>query len=468
MIFSSQAFYRYLCSLVGLLAVVLLPAAAKAQGSQSQKADRIIAVVGKNRIILESELVMNLPQYMNENPEAGDSAKCLLLKEMIFQKILVEQAERDSVLVSDDEVEANMENRLRQFIARAGGSKERLEQQMGKTVYQMKDDNRDMIREMMISEKMKNQLLSNIKITPAEVKKYYDKMALDTLPYFPATVEIGQIVMDPPVSPEMDNYARTKLEEIRKQIIDKESSFETMAGIWSTDPGTRDNGGDLGMVSRGEMVPEFSNAAFKLQIGEISQIVKTKFGYHIIQLLGRQGDQAHLRHILIRPERTSADFKAAMSKLDSVRAELMSGKMSFQIAVGKYSTDEMSKVTGGMINSRYTGSSRLQIEELDPEMVLGIDSLQPGAFSHPQIFTDPQTGDKSCRIIYLRSRTQPHKANLTDDYGELQDVALKYKQSEKLSKWLAEKLPSYYLKIDREYQSCNTLAPWLATINKNK
>jgi peptidyl-prolyl cis-trans isomerase SurA len=467
MSFKSRAPFRCLYPLAALLASFLLPAAAQAQ-AQGQTADRIIAVVGKNRIILESELAMNLAQYRNENPEAGDSAKCTLLQEMIFQKILVEQAERDSVMISDEEVEANMENRLRQFIARAGGSKERLEQQMGKTIYQMKDDNRDAIKEMMVADKMRNQLLSSVKITPAEVKKYFDKAALDTLPYFPATVEIGQIVVDPPVSPEMDNYARTKLEDIRKQVMDKEASFETMAGIWSTDPGSRDNGGDLGMVTRGEMVPEFSNAAFKLQTGEISQIVKTKFGYHIIQLLGRQGDQAHLRHILIRPERTSSDFKAAMAKLDSVRAELIAGKVSFQIAVGKYSTDEMSKVTGGMINSRYTGSSRLQIEELDPEMVLGIDSLQAGAFSHPQIFTDMQTGDKSCRIIYLRSRTQPHKANLTDDYGAIQDVALKQKQTEKMNKWLADKLPSYYLKIDRDYQACPELAPWLTTNNKGK
>lgn len=432
---------------------------------QDQSADRIIAKVGKSKIILQSELEINMAHYKAENPEITDSFKCALLQEMIFQKILAEQAERDSVIVSDEEVDANMENRLRQYIQMAG-SQERLEQQMGKTVFQMKNENRDAIKEQLVADKMKGQILNTVKITPSEVKRYFDKIPIDSLPFLPASVEVGQIVIDPPISPELDNYARTKLEDIRKQITVENKSFEAMAGLYSTDPGSRDNGGDLGMVNRTDMVPEFSAAAFKLQNGEISSIVKTKFGYHIIQMVGRKGDQAHLRHILIRPERSSADFKAALAKLDSVRAELVSGKITFPIAVGKYSTDENTKMLGGMLGNPRTGSTQRQISELDPAMVLVLDSLQQGGYSQPQMFTDPQTGDKSCRIIYLKTRTQPHKANLHDDYGNVQDVALKQKQNEKLNSWLEEKLPSYYIKIDKEYQSCAELAPWIAAMNK--
>lgn len=436
----------------------------KVQAQELQSADRIIAKIGKGRIILQSELEQNFAQFKAENPDINDSIKCTLLQEMIFQKILAEQADRDSVVIRDEEVDANIDQRIRYFISMAG-SQERLEQQMGKTIYQMKDENREMIKETMIADRMKGQILSSVKITPTEVKKYFDKIPLDSLPYFPATVEIGQIVIEPPVSPELDNYARTKLEDIRKQIKDGKS-FETMAGIYSTDPGSRDLGGDLGWVERGQMVPEFEKAAFRLQVGEISPIVKTEFGYHIIQMVARQGDKCHLRHILIRAERTTADFKAALVKLDTVRSELISGKITFQIAVGKYSTDKNSKMTGGMLSDQRTGSSKLQIKDLDPAMVMAIDSLHAGSFSHPQMYSNPQTGDKSCRIIYLKSRTQPHKANLTDDYSNIQEVALKQKQLDFQNTWLQEKLPTYYIKIDKDYQLCPELMPWIAVLNK--
>jgi peptidyl-prolyl cis-trans isomerase SurA len=448
-----------------ILCTLTICASLSTFAQEDQSADKIIVKVGKGKIILQSELEINMAHYKAENPDITDSFKCALLQEMIFQKILAEQAERDSLIVSDEEVDANMENRLRQYIQMAG-SQERLEQQMGKTVFQMKNENRDAIKEQLVADKMKNQILNAVKITPSEVKKYFDKIPVDSLPYLPASVEVGQIVLDPPISPELDNYARTKLEDIRKQITVENKSFEALAGLYSTDPGSRDNGGDLGMVSRGDMVPEFSAAAFKLQNGEISQIVKTKFGYHIIQMVGRKGEQAHLRHILIRPERSSADFKSALVKLDSIRAELLSSKITFPIAVGKYSTDESSKMMGGMLGNPRTGSTQRQIQELDPSMVLVLDSLQQGGYSQPQIYADPQTGDKSCRIVYLKSRTQPHKANLHDDYGNIQDVALKQKQNERLNNWLAEKLPSYYIKIDKEYQSCPELAPWVASMNK--
>lgn len=433
--------------------------------AQQQSADRIIAKIGKSRIILQSDLEREFEQFKMENENTGDSMKCSLLQEMIFQKLLAEQADRDSVVISEEELEANMDQRVRYYVAQAG-SQERLEQYLGKTIYQMKDETRDMVREQMVADRMKGQIFSGVKITPVEVKKYFDKIPADSLPFLPASVEIGQIVIEPPVSPELDNYARTKLEDIRKQIKDEGKSFETMAGIYSTDPGSRDQGGDLGWVERGQMVPEFEKAYLRLQVGEVSQLVKTEYGYHILQVVARKNDKVHVRHILIRPERSTADFKAAMIKLDSVRAELISGKISFQLAVGKYSTDKSSKMTGGMVSDQRTGSSKLQIKDLDPAMMLAIDSLKPGSFSQPQTYNNPQTGEKSCRIIYLKSRTEPHKANLIDDYNSIQEVALRQKQLDHQNAWLQEKLPSFYLKIDKDYQDCPELMPWIAALNK--
>jgi peptidyl-prolyl cis-trans isomerase SurA len=452
------SFPASLCMLLGMF-LFLQPAMAQ----QAQTADKILAIIGRSRIILQSELEAQAANLRQQSPEEyHDSMKCGILQQMILSKMLVEQAERDSIIVSNEEVEATLDNKLRYFITRVYGSKEKLEQVTGKTVYQIKDENREVVREQMLAERVQGQLLQNVAITPTEVRAFYNKIPADSLPFFPAAVEVGQIVIDPPVSPELDTYARKSLEEIRHQIVNEGKSFETMALMRSQDPGSRDNGGRYNDVSRvdGGWAPEFVAAAFKLQNGDVSPIVRTKFGYHIIQMVQRKGDRADVRHILIIPERTSADFKIALSRLDSVRAELMSGKLSFSQAVGKYSTDDMSKMTGGMIVDPQTNASQLEVDQLDPALALMVDSLEVGAYSQPHVFVNPQTGERSCRIVYLKSRTTPHKANLRDDYSKIQQVALTQKQNQKLEQWVRDKLPSYYLKIDPEYRDCSQFAGW--------
>ncbi len=422
-------------------------------------ADKILAVVGRNRIILQSDLDVQFTQAKMQDPTVHDTMKCNLLQQMIVQKLLVEQAERDSLLVSDEDVEGTIENRIRQFI-RQYGSKEKLEEVAGKTIYQLKEENREIFKDQLMSERMQSKILENIKITPSEVQSFYNKIPQDSLPFYPATVEVGQIVIDPPVSPELDQYARKKLEDIRNQIVNEGKSFETMAGLYSDDPGSRDNGGRYNDVTRsGGWAPEFVAAAFKLQNGDVSPIVKTQFGYHIIQMVQRKGDVADLRHILIRQERTSGDFKRSIEKLDSVRSLLVAGNMSFPEAVGKFSTDENAKTTGGMIINPVNGSSELEVDKLDPSMALMLDTLKPGSFSYPQTFTT-ERGEQSVRIVYLKTQTAPHKANLRDDYSKIQQVALSQKQGVKIEEWLTNRLPNYYIKIDPEYQSCSTFANW--------
>jgi len=430
-------------------------------------ADKIIAVVGKNRIVLQSDLDVQFTAMKAQDPTLDDSMKCYMLQQMIIQKLLVEQAERDSLLVSDEDVEGTIENRIRQFI-RQYGSREKLEEVAGKTIYQLKEENRELFKEQLMAERMQSKILENVKITPSEVQQFYNKIPVDSLPFFPASVEVGQIVIDPPVSPELDEYARKRLEEIRNDIVVNGKSFETMAGIYSDDPGSRDNGGRYNDINRtgSGMAPEFVAAAFKLQNGEISPIFKTQFGYHIIQMVQRKGEVADVRHILIRPERTSADFKKATEKLDSVRSLLVSGKYTFPEAVGKFSTDEAAKTTGGMIIDPMTGSTQLEIERLDPAMVLMLDTMKVGSFSQPQLFNTDR-GERSLRIVYLKSRTEPHKANLKDDYSKIQQVALQQKQAMKTEEWLMNRLPNYYIRIDPKYAACNSFAKWqLATASK--
>ena len=428
-------------------------------GFSQESADKIIAIVGRNRIILQSDIEQQVQQARQQDPKFNDTMKCMLLQQMILQKMLLEQAERDSVMVTDEDVEGQLENRLRYFIS-LYGSKEKLEQVSGKTIYQIKEENRDAIREQMVAEKLQGTIMENVKITPAEVEAFYKKIPVDSLPFFPATVEVGQIVIDPPVSPEMNDYAHAKLENIRKEIVDGNKTFEVAAGLYSDDPGSRDNGGRYDGVTRtGGFAPEFITAAFKLQNGEISPIIKTKFGYHIIQMINRKGDEADLRHILIKPELTSADFQSALHTLDSIRTLLVSGKMSFPEAVGKFSTDEAAKRTGGMIADPNTGVTVLDMTKLDAGMVILLDSLKQGDYSQPHIFlTDAH--EQSCRIVYLRNRTTPHKANLHDDYARIQEVAMAQKKQLKMQQWVTAKLPSYYLKIAPEYQGCGVLHMW--------
>jgi len=311
-----------------------------------------------------------------------------------------------------------------------------------------------------VAEKMQNQILENVKISPAEVETFYDKIPGDSLPFFPSVIEAGQIVIDPPVSQEMNDYAREKLDGIRKKIVNEGANFEVMAGTYSEDPGSRDNGGKYeGITRNGAWAPEFVAAVFKLQNGEVSPIVKTKFGYHIIKMLQRKGDEADIEHILIKPKVTSSDFSKALSTLDSIRTLLVENKITFENAVGKYSTDEAAKRTGGMIVDPNTGNMELDVTKLDPSMVLMLDTLKPGHYSAPHIFLTDQR-EQSCRIVYLRNRTTPHKANLKEDYSRIMEVALAQKKQKKLQDWIVLKLPTYYLRVDPEFQQCQGIKTW--------
>ena len=451
---------RLLLAIASVLCTGLFLFPATHAAAQTGTADKIVAVVGRNRIILRSELEQQIVQYRQQDSSTwNDTMRCYILQQMMMSKMLVEQAERDSLIVSDEDVDAELENRMRYFI-RAYGGQDRMEQALGKTVYQIKQDYRDPIRENMQATKVREQILQHIKITPAEVQAFYNKQ--DTLPFFPATVEVGQLVIDPATSPELDQYAKQTIEEAREKIVKGGESFEDMAGRISMDPGSRDVGGRIDGVTRnGELDQTFTTAAFRLQKeGDVSPVIKTQFGYHIIQLIQRRGDQIDIRHILIIPQHSSADYKAALQKLDSVRSLLIAGKYTFSEAVGKFSNNESSKLTAGMIVDPNTNNSQLQIDQLDPAMALIVDSLQPGGFSMPQQYSTTQDV-KSTRIIYLKSRSKPHRANLKDDYNRIQTVALEQKKAEKLQQWLNQKLPSYYIKISPEYLTCNSLKQWV-------
>ncbi len=445
---------------VSLLIVMLYAQQVTAQTNEQTLLDEIVAVVGKDRIILKSEVELQAQQLMLQDPSIGEEVACEILEQMLLQKLLVEQAERDSVFISEEQVNATLDNRIRYFIMQYG-SKEKLEEIAGKTVYQLKEENREATEEILLSEQMQTSILESVKVTPVEVQKFYSNIPADSLPFFPATVELGQIVIDPDVSPEFDSLARKDLASYRKRVVEGGESFATLAGLYSDDPGSRDDGGMIRGVSRkgGGFVTEFVVAAFKLQNGEVSPVIKTRFGYHIIQMVSRKGDAADVRHILVKPERTSEDFKKAMTKLDSVRASLIAGQITFEEAVGKYSTDELSNRTGGMIVNQQ-GSSSLAVDELDPTLALMIDTLKPGIYTQPMTYTT-ERGERSCRIVYMKNITKPHKANLQEDYSKIQFAALQKKKAERMQQWVADKAPSYYIKVNGTYNQCPDIQKFL-------
>jgi peptidyl-prolyl cis-trans isomerase SurA len=336
---------RFLLLVVAAVAVVNL---AHSQ-TQAQKvvADKIAGVVG-DRIILRSDLINEILDRQRRNESLPDNANCLVMEQALALKALVLQAEKDSLQVSDEDLEAQMENQVRGFI-QSYGSKDALEQIAGRTVYQIKEDMRAPFKERKLAELMRNKIVDGIKITPNEVKAFYDKIHKDSLLYYDTEVEIGEIVSYPKASRDLEKYAQDELIEFKRQVESGERKFETLASLYTDDPGSKQTGGAYN-INRTEKSwdPAFLQGAFRLKEGQVSPIIKSKFGYHIIQMVSRAGDDALVRHILKIPQITEEDISQGIAKLDSVRAKLIAGTTSFGEAVAKYSDDESSKYTGGM------------------------------------------------------------------------------------------------------------------------
>jgi peptidyl-prolyl cis-trans isomerase SurA len=350
------------------------------------------------------------------------------------------QAEKDSLPVADEEVEAELDQRIRYFIMQYGG-KEAFEQIAGRTVYQVKEDFRKSIKEGRLAGAMRKSIVENVRITPTEVKQFFDKIPRDSLRFYETELVIGQIVMYPKAGRELEKFAQDELVDYKKQIETGQKSFETMAKLYSEDPGSKWD-------------PDFKNAAFRLKEGQVSPVIKSKFGYHIIQMVSRNGDDAVIRHILRIPQITEEDIEVTKGKLDSIRSRLIAGTITFGEAVDKYSEDESSKFTAGLINGM--GGSYVTIDELDKDLVRDLNKLKVGEYSPVLIFKDERE-KAGLRIVNIRSKTEPHRENLRDDYNKIAQRALEEKKSQTLTRWFETKLPTYYIMVDKDYQGCESI-----------
>jgi len=437
-----------------LSACILVVVALSAQpGTQSKKiiADKIAATVG-DRIIMYSDIKNTISDYARQGAEIPENAECLILDQAILSKVLMQQAEKDSLPITDEEVESELELRVREFI-RMYGTKEAVEELAGKTIYQIKEDARESVKEKKLAEAMQKKIVENIRITPAEAKVFFDRIPKDSLPFFESELEVGQIVIYPQASRDLEKYVIDELNRYKQLIESKSSTFEQMAKLHSEDPGSKDRGGQY-QINRKDKSwdPSFMAAAFRLKDGEISPVVKTKFGYHIIQMIQRNGDEANIRHILRVPPITEEETNASISRLDSVRSKIVAGTMNFNQAALKYSEDEQAKFAGPFFTGR-DGSTYVTIDELDKGVVTMLGKLKLGEISQPTPYTDEQRGKKGVRIIYLKSRSEPHRMNLKDDYNKISQLALEEKKAKAMDKWLTSKLPTYYIMVADDFNA---------------
>jgi peptidyl-prolyl cis-trans isomerase SurA len=409
--------------------------------------DKIIAVIGGTQLLqsdIESQNKAMIEQRANPD-------RCQIFENFLVQKLVVNQAKIDSVEVTEDQVETELNGTLDYYISQAG-SKEKLEEYYKKSIYQIKEDMRGPMRERLIVRKMQQEITGNTKITPTEVKDFYDQLPKDSIPLVNSQVEYLQILKYPPYAEQSIYEIKKDLLSLRKRILDGEK-FSTLAYLYSEDPGTARLGGEVGFRTKSELDPEYSKAAMNLKMNAVSNIVESQFGYHIIQLIGRDGDRFNTRHILKKPKASDEEVKQALSKLDSIVHIIKADSISFENAAIYFSDDKNTRLSGGKVINPYTGSTKFDMDQLTQEDYYIIKNLKVGDISEPFMSKDENRKD-AFKVIKLLSKTEPHKANLVNDYQMIQDMALAVKKQKVFEKWVEEKRKTTYIRLDPSYKSC--------------
>ena len=434
---------------------LLLSVLLAAQGDRAV-IDRVVATVG-GEIILLSEVQEQFSYAKQQQTELPDEYRCVVLQNLVVQKMLVNQAKLDSIVVKEEEVETQLAARVDRLMLYFSQDEKALEEYYGQSVTDIKDQMRGDMRNQLLAERMQADVTGKATITPAEVQSFFAKIPPDSLPYFNAEVEIREIVVKPKVNAVERERARTVAEDLRKRIVEGGEDFATLAKKYSADLGSGTSGGDLGWQKRGTFVPAFEAMAYKLEKNQVSPLVETEFGFHVIQLLERRGNLIHCRHILIKPEVTQADLDLAKAKLDTVRQLVIDRGLTFTAAVKKFGDKNQQSFNndGRMANPR-SGNTFFEVADLDTDIFFAIDGLQPNDVTKPFEFKT-EDGSKLYRIVLLQSRSKPHKADLKQDYGKIQTAALEQRKTELTEKWVLEKLRTTYLSIGQMFAECPNL-----------
>jgi len=434
-----------------ILALFISAVFSFAVSAQDEVIDRIIGVVG-DQIILQSDIENQYLQFKAEGYSGNEEKiKCSIFEDQLAQKLLLNQAKVDSVEITESQVEMELNRRLQSFINQIG-SQQQLEDYYRKSILEIKEDFRDLIRNQLLTEEMQRTIAGEITVTPSEVKKFYKRAPKDSLPLINSQIEIRQIVKIPPFSEEAKLEVREKLLNLRKRIINGES-FSTLAVLYSEDKGTAIKGGELGYTNKADLVTEFANTAFSLKKGIVSTIVETEFGYHIIKLIDRRNDQINVRHILMKPKTSPKAKQQAKSFLDSLSLIIRTDSITFKNAARGYSDDPDSRLSGGILLNPRTGDTKFEMDQLDKGMYNVVKDMKTGEISDPFEAID-EKGNLVYKVVSIISRSKPHTTNLVSDYKILQELTKQSKQQEFFGNWINDKQKNTYIRIVDDYKTC--------------
>lgn len=434
----SKFFYRILFATL-LLCVVLVPAA------RGQVIDKIMAVVGED-VILLSDVEGQYAYFVANGQKDDGTLRCQIMEKLIVELLLLNKARQDSLTVSDDRVDGELARKLEYFIQGYGGV-EPLEEIYGKPLIEIRADLKPDIRDQLLIEDMRQKIVTKVAVTPREVKRFYAAIPKDSLPFLPAEVEIFHLVQKPKATPESKTKAKAYLNSVRDQIISGKADFAETAKKISLDFGSARVGGDLGEFTRGRMVPEFEEVAFKSKEGEVSTVFETDFGFHIMQVYKRVGEMVSARHILITPQLTAEDDSVAFKRLVEIRRMIVDlDTVSFQTAAIRWSHDASTQSCGGCIKNPQTGETRIPLDLLDADFYLKVDDMKEGDVSEPMEWIQPD-GKRAFHLLHLKRRIPPHVANLEDDYQRIQEAALQARQAEVLEEWFQTARKNIYIEI---------------------
>lgn len=413
--------------------------------------DQIVAVVGANKILL-SDIEQEALRMKMQGATSDDNSRCKILEEMLIHKMLLHHAKIDSITVSDYMVESEMDRRLKYFTSQVG-SEAALEKYFNKNIYQIKDDLRELVRETQLTQQMRAKIVDKVNVTPDDVKRFFREIPKDSLPLIPEQYEYRQICIYPPASTDAKLMVREKLLELRERII-KGERFAPLAVAYSEDRASATKGGELGMRSREELVKAFADAAFNLKPGQVSNIVETEYGFHIIQLIEKRGDQVNVRHILMKPTFTSSMYLKAQNKLDSITTLIQNDSLTFIKAAQKFSEDKKTVMSGGLVINPQTGTSLFEKEHIQPAEFYTIKNLKTNTISEPFESRD-QHANVVFKVVMVTRIIPAHKANLDDDYAIIQQMAKGTKEQEKFMNWVKQKQNTTYIRIDSELKKCD-------------
>lgn len=436
-----------------LTLAVLAGAAAAQQTTTPPKKISLDKIVGKvdNYYVLKSDVETMFYQYGGgQEPKAPTRCQCM--ESLLINKVMLAKAEIDSVVVEDKEVENQLSGRMDQFIAQYGSEKNIVEQ-FGKTLNQLKTELRPEIRNQLVAQRMQATITESVKITPKEVQRFFNDIPKDSIPFLPSEVEVGQIVRVAKVTKEEKDKLRERLVDIKRRINEGED-FGKLAELYSEDVESAKRGGVLGFAKRGTMVPEFEAAAMKLEPNQLSDIVESEYGLHLIQLMEKRGQEFLSRHILLRPDYSRLDLTEPTRYLDSLRTLILADSIKFEKAAREYSEDKTTSETGGMIMDPETRSARMSLDaSMETYLYLTLDTMKVGTISQPLEYRTPD-GKTAVRLLYYKTKYPPHSANFKDDYAKLRNFALSQKRSKAVDEWLRKTKNEVYIVVDPEYADC--------------